>query len=202
MAHEGLCEYELVDLDGEATSEGTTAATLALTLVRATGLAVAWPMPSRPLPAGPEDPLEGAQCQGPLRLRYAVALDAEATVDPHELADRVSPLVCDRARRWVAGPGVRGSRSTAPPSTRSCAGAPRRGRGTSESTDPLAGAPGARVAGQHGSLVVADREGSVVDLRGTRIGAFDGAMALPAPDRDAAPRSAAPGLSRSGRLAQ
>ena len=32
--------------------------------------------------------------------------------------------------------------------------------------------------GEHGELLVADRTGWVVDLRGTRVGAFDGAMPL------------------------
>ncbi len=47
-------------------------------------------MASRPLPAGPENQLLGAQMQKPLTLNYAIALNHP---DPYELADRVwSPL--------------------------------------------------------------------------------------------------------------
>lgn len=92
VTHRGLCEYELVDLDGDAEAPGTTAGALALTLVRATGWLSRGPMASRPLPAGPELPLEGSQVRGPLRLEYAVAVDE--AVDAYELADRAwSPLL-------------------------------------------------------------------------------------------------------------
>ena len=76
VTHRGLCEYELVDLDGDAEAPGTTAGALALTLVRATGWLSRGPMASRPLPAGPELPLEGSQVRGLLRLEYAVVDEA------------------------------------------------------------------------------------------------------------------------------
>jgi len=95
VTHEGLCEYELVALDGEPEDPGTTSGELALTLVRATGWLSRGPMASRPLPAGPELRLTGTQSQGPLRLRLALSTTA---ADPYELADRVwTPLMVTEA---------------------------------------------------------------------------------------------------------
>jgi hypothetical protein len=52
-------------------------------------------MASRPLPAGPENQLLGAQIQKPLSLNYAIALHHP---DPYELADRVwSPVQIGRS---------------------------------------------------------------------------------------------------------
>jgi alpha-mannosidase len=94
VVHEGLCEYELIDIDGP--DDARVAHTLAVTLLRATGMLSAPPMPSRPLPAGPFDPAEAAQLQGPLSMRYAVHV---GDADPYELVDEAFlPLV-------VAGTG-------------------------------------------------------------------------------------------------
>lgn len=90
VVHEGLLEYELVDLRGDGDDQRAHA--LALTLVRSTGMLSQGPMATRPLPAGPLDQLEGAQHQGPVEVRYAVALgdhDPYALVDEHSLALRV-----------------------------------------------------------------------------------------------------------------
>ncbi|MGA2530515.1 MAG: alpha-mannosidase [Acidimicrobiales bacterium] len=80
--HEGLCEYELVDI----TEAGGTplAHGLALTLLRATGMLSRLTMLNRPLPAGPVDALEGPQLQGPLIFKYALAL---GEIDPYALAE-------------------------------------------------------------------------------------------------------------------
>jgi hypothetical protein len=72
IAHEGVMEYELVD------------GALALTLLRCTGMLSQGPMTMRPLPAGPEDPLEGPQLRGRQTLRYVVRL---GDGDPYALAD-------------------------------------------------------------------------------------------------------------------
>ena len=54
VVHEGLLEYELVDIDGDAaTGDGRSCVGLALTLLRCTGLLSQGPMATRPLPAGP-----------------------------------------------------------------------------------------------------------------------------------------------------
>jgi alpha-mannosidase len=88
VVHDGLAEYELVDIhDGKAHE-------LAITLLRASGMLSQGPMASRPLPAGPLIPLEGPQLQKPVRFRYAVAT---GDVDPYALADEVLvPLLVTR----------------------------------------------------------------------------------------------------------
>jgi alpha-mannosidase len=79
VAHEGVCEYELIDIEGDA------AHTLALTVLRSTGMLSRLGMAYRPFPAGPMTPVEGLQMRGkPVTLRYALALDC---ADPYRLAD-------------------------------------------------------------------------------------------------------------------
>ncbi len=95
VVHEGLLEYELVDVAGPP--DGPRASTLALTLLRATGMLSRLGMALRPLPAGPMTPLAGPQLLGPVDVSYALAL---GEVDPFRLADEVLvPLVT------AAGPG-------------------------------------------------------------------------------------------------
>jgi mannosylglycerate hydrolase len=66
VVHDGLAEYELVDVrDGRAHE-------LALTVLRANGMLSQGPMATRPLPAGPLIPLEGPQLRGPVVQRYAL----------------------------------------------------------------------------------------------------------------------------------
>ena len=81
VVHEGVCEYELIDIEGDA------AHTMALTVLRSTGMLSRLGMAYRPFPAGPLTPVEGLQMRGkPVELRYALALDCE---DPYQLADDV-----------------------------------------------------------------------------------------------------------------
>jgi hypothetical protein len=84
VCHEGLCEYELVDVAALGSGSATAANGLALTLLRATGMLSRLTMLNRPLPAGPVAQLEGPQLQGPLALRYAVTLGDD---NPYALAD-------------------------------------------------------------------------------------------------------------------
>ena len=112
VVHEGLHEYELVDLDDA--DEPTSAGALALTLVRATGLLSNGPMPARPLPAGPVVATPAAQVPGPQVFRYGVAFDAPTHAgDPasprwsgaYAAADELSlPLLTVRAEGQGAGP--------------------------------------------------------------------------------------------------
>ena len=89
VAHEGLLEYELVDIADSG------AAALAVTLARCTGMLSQGPMATRPLPAGPLTPMEGPQLQGPMRVRYAVQL---GPCDPYALVDEAFvPLETARA---------------------------------------------------------------------------------------------------------
>ncbi len=80
VVHEGLCEYELVAVDG-----GGRAGELALTLLRCTGMLSQVPMTTRPLPAGPFQPLEGPQLQRRLTLRWGFAVGDG--LDPYALVD-------------------------------------------------------------------------------------------------------------------
>ena len=84
VCHEGLCEYELVDIAEAGAGAALQAHGLALTLLRATGMLSRLTMANRPLPAGPVDHLEGPQLQGPRTLRYAVAV---GVADGYALAD-------------------------------------------------------------------------------------------------------------------
>jgi mannosylglycerate hydrolase len=81
VVHEGVCEYELIDIEEDA------AHTLALTVLRSTGMLSRLGMAYRPFPAGPLTAVEGLQMRGKLvELRYALALDCD---DPYRLADDV-----------------------------------------------------------------------------------------------------------------
>ncbi len=84
VAHEGLLEYELVDIDGASPRR---ASTLALTLLRSTGMLSRLGMAYRPLPAGPITPVEGLQLRGRrIEARYALCLGCD---DPYALVDDV-----------------------------------------------------------------------------------------------------------------
>jgi mannosylglycerate hydrolase len=85
VVHDGVCEYELVDLS--STPDGDVAGTIALTVLRATGMLSRLGMAYRPFPAGPLTPVEGLQMTGRrVSLTYALAL---AHPDPYALADDV-----------------------------------------------------------------------------------------------------------------
>jgi len=83
IVHEGLTEYELVDVTVPSDSR-PHAASLALTLLRCTGMLSQGPMATRPLPAGPTLAIEGPQMAGPQTLRYAVQI---GDADPYALVD-------------------------------------------------------------------------------------------------------------------
>jgi alpha-mannosidase len=159
VAHEGLLEYELVDL------HGGRARALALTLLRCTGMLSQGPMTTRPLPAGPEDRLEGPQLQGRQTVRYAVHLgdrDPYAVVD-----DAFLPL---QVATGTGGGGI-------------------------AATGRMLAVDGAQVSSVHrtaGALVlrvfnptdeattvtVGGRHGWTVDLRGRPLDPFEGTLAL------------------------
>jgi mannosylglycerate hydrolase len=81
VVHEGVCEYELIDIEDDA------AHTMALTVLRSTGMLSRLGMAYRPFPAGPLTAVEGLQMRGKVvSLRYALALDCD---DPYRLADDV-----------------------------------------------------------------------------------------------------------------
>jgi mannosylglycerate hydrolase len=85
VVHDGVCEYELVDI--EHGTDGDSAGTIALTVLRATGMLSRLGMAYRPFPAGPLTPVDGLQMTGRrVTLDYALALGHE---DPYALADDV-----------------------------------------------------------------------------------------------------------------
>jgi alpha-mannosidase len=85
VVHDGVCEYELIDITSG--NEGDRATALALTVVRSTGMLSRAGMAYRPFPAGPVTPVEGLQMTGRrITLHYAVAVDVD---DPYALADDV-----------------------------------------------------------------------------------------------------------------
>jgi mannosylglycerate hydrolase len=85
VVHDGVTEYELVDI--APGPDGDAAATIALTVLRATGMLSRLGMAYRPFPAGPLTPVEGLQMTGKrITLAYALALGHD---DAYALADDV-----------------------------------------------------------------------------------------------------------------
>jgi hypothetical protein len=102
VLHEGLLEYELVDIDDRG------AGALALTLLRATGLLSNAPMASRPLPAGPFVRTDGAQVVGQHTFRYALLAGDDPTSAYAAVDDAFLPMIVTRA----AGGGTRAARGS------------------------------------------------------------------------------------------
>ncbi|MCB0977035.1 MAG: hypothetical protein KDB02_06210, partial [Acidimicrobiales bacterium] len=82
VVHDGLCEYELVDVEGEGEQRGAGA--LALTLIRSVGLISNGPMAMRALPAGPPLPTPAAQMPGLHEARFVLHRGGR---DPYAVAD-------------------------------------------------------------------------------------------------------------------
>jgi alpha-mannosidase len=158
VVHEGLLEYELVDVhDGQAHA-------LALTLARCTGLLSQGPMATRPMPAGPMTRMEGSQMQTPIEVRYAVQV---GDADPYALVDDAFlPL-----RTTTARGGDRPSSGQALAVSGAQVSSLRR----------VAGRLELRVfnpSDQATSVNVDGRDGWLIDLRGRPIAAFSGAFDL------------------------
>jgi mannosylglycerate hydrolase len=162
VAHEGLLEYELVDLDAEA----ATAGAIAVTLLRCTGMLSQGPMATRPLPAGPLTAMEGPQSQH--RLVAELALHARGRNPYAVVDDAFLPLQVSRG----GGSGASG---------------PITGRALS-----ISGAEVSAVVRDAGQLVmrvfnpsaetatvaIEGRTGWVVDLRGRPVARVEGAFEL------------------------
>ncbi len=164
VVHEGLLEYELIDIDDMA-GVGATARTLALTLLRATGMLSRLGMSTRPLPAGPTTPIEGPQLLGPISVHYALAL---GDVDPYALAEDVLEPLATTASFGGGDRPDRGSTLTV-----------RGGQVSSVRRD--AGQLEVRVFNP-GNLATRiefpGRSGWLVDLRGRPLSAFEGGFEL------------------------
>ncbi len=161
---ERVTEYELIDITGRGAR--ARAHTLALTVLRSTGMLSRLGMAYRPFPAGPLTPAEGLQLLGKLvELRYAVVT---GDVDPWALADDVlMPLevVGSFGGGWRPATGsalaVRGAEVSAL----------RREGGMLEM----------RVFNPSGTATtvhLGERSGWLVDLLGSPVEPFDGAFEL------------------------
>jgi len=154
LVHEGLLEYELVD-----------GAALALTLLRCVGQLSGTDLRTRPQPAGPQVPVEGAQMQGYHVLRYGVAVGDS---DPYALADQAFlPLEVVVG----TGDGTRPATGSAFDMAGAEVSALRRVDGAVELRvfNPSDRPTRVSLPGRHGSLV---------DLRGRPVDAFDGSFPL------------------------
>ncbi len=164
VAHDGVTEYELVDVTG--TGAEARAHTLALTLLRSTGMLSRLGMAYRPFPAGPLTPVDGLQLVGrTVELRYAVALGDQ---DPWALADDVLlPLEVTGS----FGGGWREEAGSALDVEGAEVSSVRREGGQLEVRvfNPWDSATTVRVG---------ERSGWLVDLRGSALARFDGAFEL------------------------
>lgn len=169
VAHDGLCEYELVELDGDPADAATTAGELALTVIRCVGLISQWPMPMRAVEAGPHTEVPGAQMRGAHRVEFVLHTGGR---DPYAVADEAfTPLLTARrpggsglgdAEAQGHGLSVDGAEVTA---------LRRADDGTVEVrlVNPSPDRSTASVAG---------RTGTRVDLRGRPLDTFDGSIDL------------------------
>jgi mannosylglycerate hydrolase len=99
IGHEGVAEYELVDVRDGLANE------LALTVIRATGYLSRGPMTYRPLPAGPVDRLHGSQMRGTHTFRYVVSIEPD--VNPYELVDDAfTPMLLSTAAALGSAPAT------------------------------------------------------------------------------------------------
>ena len=163
VVHEGLLEYELVDL--EEHDDGPRAGALALTLLRATGMLSRLGMALRPLPAGPMDPVDGPQMLGPVHVTYGLAV---GDVDPWELADDfLVPLQVTGS----FGGGDRGDRGAELTIDGAQVSSVRREAGLLE----------VRVFNptpEETTVALPGRSGWLVDLRGRPVAPFEGSFPL------------------------
>ena len=165
VAHEGLLEYELVDISDATDGTGPAAGTLALTLLRATGMLSRLGMSLRPLPAGPMDALDGPQLIGPVDVRYALST---TTVDPYAMVDEfLVPLQVTGS----FGGGDRADRGSELTVEGAEVSSVRRNAGAVEVRvfNPTETATTVHVPG---------RSGWLVDLRGRPVAPFEGAFPL------------------------
>lgn len=164
VCHDRVEEYELIDIsehDGEP-----RARTLALTLLRATGMLSRLGMTYRPFPAGPLTPVQGLQLVGrQIETQYAVTIEK---VDPWAMADDV--LVPLESVQSLGG-GWRGSRGSELSVEGAIVSAVRREAGLVEIRlfNPSDRDAEARMGSS---------SGWVVDLRGLPLRPFEGTVTL------------------------
>ena len=173
VVHEGLLEYELVDLTPVGGDRAPEAHALALTLLRSTGMLSQGPMHHRPLPAGPTIAVEGPQMAGPHQVRYAVQT---GEADPYALVDDAFlPLVLVDPGR-IAGMA---DRPAGPESSGQALGVS--GAEVSSVMRTGGGQLVVRVwnpSDRPTTVVIEGRQGWLVDLRGHPVEPFEGRFEL------------------------
>ncbi len=170
VAHDGLCEYELVDLD----ADGTTAGALALTLLRSVGTISRGPMAMRALPAGPPTPTPAAQLVGHLH-RTAFVLHV-GDRDPYAVADEAfTPLLVGALPHRGFGDAAASGQALAVDGVEVTA--------LTRRTDGRLELRGVNPTDEPTMLTAPGRSGQLTDLRGEPTGeTFDGEL-LVAPHR-------------------
>ena len=168
VAHDGLCEYELVDVDGSG--DDARASSIAITLLRCVGLISAGPMAMRALPAGPPTPTPGAQMIGPHRADLVLHFGDR---DPYAVADDAfTPLL---TARFPGRDGLGDGTATGQALTVTGAevtALTRRADGRMELR-------AVNTSDEPATLTVADRTGELTDLAGQPTGErFEGALEL------------------------
>jgi len=164
ICHPGVCEQELIDL--ESAGDGQRARTLAMTLLRSTGMLSRVGMTYRPVPAGPLTPVEGLQLLGQrIETTFAISL---GEVDPWAMAeDLVAPLESTTS----LGGGWRATRGSGLTVAGAQLSALRRREGLLE----------VRVfnpTGEETTVEMGDAAGWLVDLRGRPSEPFAGSFRL------------------------
>jgi hypothetical protein len=160
VAHEGLLEYELVDVGDDG------AATLAVTLLRCTGMLSQGPMATRPLPAGPLTSMEGPQSQGPAEARFALHLGGRS---PFAVADdAIRPHLVTRGG-GTGAPGTTTGQALSVIGAEVSAVLREAGQLHVRVFNPTAAST---------SVVIEGRRGWLVDLRGRPLAPFEGTFEL------------------------
>jgi hypothetical protein len=164
VVHDGVCEYELIGI--AATAWGDVASTMALTVLRSTGMLSRQGMTYRPFAAGPLTPVEGLQMTGrPICLHYAMGVGVD---DPYALADDVLlPLEVVAS----SGGGTRPATGSALQISGAEVSAVRRHQGVLEVRvfNPDA---------EPTTVSLPGRTGWLVDLRGHPVNSFEGSFVL------------------------
>jgi alpha-mannosidase len=168
VAHAGLLEYELVDLEPADAGENdeVKARGTAITLLRSTGMLSRLGMAYRPLPAGPLTAVDGLQMVGKvIEAHYALQIDCD---DPYALVDDAFlPLELIHG----AGGGSQASNGSALRVEGAEVSAVRREAGALE----------VRVFNPTDSettVTLPSRSGWLVDLRGRPLESFEGSFTL------------------------
>jgi hypothetical protein len=170
VVHEGLLEYELIDIDLDDGGDGggrdrAVARTLALTLLRSTGMLSRMGMATRPLPAGPTTPIEGPQLLGPVAVHYGLGL---GDLDPFATAEDVLVPLATTAS---FGGGDRPDRGSALTVRGGEVSSVRREAGQLE---VRVFHPGSRAV----RIELPGRSGWLIDLRGRPLAPFEGSFEL------------------------